>query len=201
MAPRTETYERIVCKADELFRRLGSSKTTVADIARELGMSPANIYKCFPSKRAVIEAVGERRTAGLRQHLTGVTRSRKPAWKRIEDLVHAIADFFHTEIEVQQDRLEIEIMRDLVEMELVRHEAEWCFIAEFHAFLRTTLAKLIREGVEAGEMRADDPEEAAAALLDSLIRLVEPLLLLRDPKPLRDQRMERQLRFLARALV
>jgi AcrR family transcriptional regulator len=42
---RDETRERILIKADELFRQFGFPKTTVADIAAELGMSPANIYK------------------------------------------------------------------------------------------------------------------------------------------------------------
>ena len=51
---RDETRERFMIKADELFRQFGFGKTTVADITRELGMSPANIYKFFPSKDAII---------------------------------------------------------------------------------------------------------------------------------------------------
>jgi len=38
-----DTRARIVETADTLFRRLGFAKTTVADIAAELGMSAANI--------------------------------------------------------------------------------------------------------------------------------------------------------------
>ena len=44
-------------KADELFRQFGFLKTMVADIAAELGMSPANIYKFFSSKEAIIQAM------------------------------------------------------------------------------------------------------------------------------------------------
>ncbi|HET7714600.1 MAG TPA: TetR family transcriptional regulator, partial [Bauldia sp.] len=40
-----ETRARIVETAEGLFRRLGFAKTTVADIAAELGMSPANVYR------------------------------------------------------------------------------------------------------------------------------------------------------------
>ena len=47
-------------KADELFRQFGFGKTTVADIAAELGMSPANIYKFFSSKEAIIQASCDR---------------------------------------------------------------------------------------------------------------------------------------------
>ena len=37
-----DTRARIAETAEALFRRLGFAKTTVADIAAELGMSPAN---------------------------------------------------------------------------------------------------------------------------------------------------------------
>jgi len=32
------------------FRQIGFQKTTVADIARELHMSPANVYRYFAAK-------------------------------------------------------------------------------------------------------------------------------------------------------
>ena len=42
-----DTRERIMEAAEALFRRLGFAKTAVADIAAELKMSPANIYRFF----------------------------------------------------------------------------------------------------------------------------------------------------------
>ena len=50
-------------KADELFRQFGFGKTTVA----ELGMSPANIYKFFSSKEAIIQASADRSLVVLRE--------------------------------------------------------------------------------------------------------------------------------------
>ena len=52
-----DTKARIVEVAEALFRRLGYAKTAVADIAAELGMSPANVYRYFPSKNAIVEAI------------------------------------------------------------------------------------------------------------------------------------------------
>ena len=49
-----DTRARIMETAEALFRRLGFAKTTVADIAAELGMSPANIYRFFASKNAIV---------------------------------------------------------------------------------------------------------------------------------------------------
>ena len=54
------TRAAIMDTADRLFRTLGYQKTTVADIARELRMSPANVYRFFPSKSAITEAIAER---------------------------------------------------------------------------------------------------------------------------------------------
>ena len=55
MAP--DTRERILVVAERLFRQIGYQKTTVADIAKELRMSPANVYRFFDSKKAIHEGV------------------------------------------------------------------------------------------------------------------------------------------------
>ncbi len=47
---RQENITRILDAAERLFRHYGYSKTTVADVARDLGMSPANIYRFFASR-------------------------------------------------------------------------------------------------------------------------------------------------------
>jgi AcrR family transcriptional regulator len=198
---RSETYELIVQKAETLFRRFGMMKTPVADIARALNMSPANIYKFFPSKRAIIEAVGSRKMLRLQQHLLAVTKSRKSAFERIKDLMFCVATHLEFSMESESDLLFVEIIRDMMQFEMARREKDWVFIKEFHAFLRNELAKLIKDGVASGEMHVPDPEDAAAALLDCLSRAIEPFLLLEDPQPARAQRLERQFRLLARALA
>ena len=43
--------------AERLFREIGYQKTTVADIAKVLRMSPANVYRFFDSKKAIHEGV------------------------------------------------------------------------------------------------------------------------------------------------
>ena len=55
-----DTRARIMDTAETLFRRLGFAKTAVADIASELGMSPANVYRFFPSKIAIVQAICQR---------------------------------------------------------------------------------------------------------------------------------------------
>src|SRR3954468_7154188 len=52
-----DTRDRILEVAERLFRQIGYLKTTVGDIAKELKMSPANVYRFFESKKAIHQAV------------------------------------------------------------------------------------------------------------------------------------------------
>src|SRR5512145_948844 len=85
-----ETRARIVETAEGLFRRLGFHKTTVADIAAELGMSPANVYRFFPSKDAIVEAICRRFLRELEDESWAIARSRGSAAARLERLVLGI---------------------------------------------------------------------------------------------------------------
>src|SRR6267154_3247141 len=82
-----DTRARIMETAEALFRRLGYAKTAVSDIAAELGMSPANIYRFFPSKNAIVEAICKRCLAEVEDKAWSVARSKAPAAQRLERLV------------------------------------------------------------------------------------------------------------------
>src|SRR5882757_298163 len=82
-----DTRARIMDAAEALFRRLGYGKTAVADIAAELKMSPANVYRFFPSKNAIIEAICQRCLGELEEKAWAAARSRGSAAERIERLV------------------------------------------------------------------------------------------------------------------
>src|SRR5213596_1226443 len=49
--------DQILEAAGEHFSRYGFDKTTVSDLAREIGFSKAYIYKFFDSKQAIGEAI------------------------------------------------------------------------------------------------------------------------------------------------
>lgn len=59
--PRTNTAQRIVLHATELFRAKGYHATSMNDIANGIGLKKASLYNHFPSKemiaRAVVQAV------------------------------------------------------------------------------------------------------------------------------------------------
>src|SRR5213083_2119007 len=81
-----DTRARIMDTAEALFRRLGYAKTAVADIAGELRMSPANVYRFFASKNAIVEAICQRCLAELDGKAWAVGRAHGPAADRMEKL-------------------------------------------------------------------------------------------------------------------
>jgi len=60
------------------------AKTAVADIAAELAMSPANVYRFFPSKSAIVEAICQRCLSELEEKAWAVARSKATAAGRVE---------------------------------------------------------------------------------------------------------------------
>src|SRR5258708_39578485 len=70
---------RIMDPAEALFRRLGFAKPAVADIAAELDMSPANVYRFFPSKNAIVEAICRRFLGEIDRKAWAVARAQGPA--------------------------------------------------------------------------------------------------------------------------
>jgi len=85
-----DTQSHIVVKANELVRRFGLTRATVADIAAALGMSPANIYKLLPSKDAIIEAVAEQGLAELKRTIEAAIASSPGALAGIDSLALAV---------------------------------------------------------------------------------------------------------------
>ena len=82
-----DTRARIMETAEALFRRLGFAKTAVADIAAELKMSPANVYRFFASKNAIVEAICRRCLSQVEEKASAAARAKGPAGQRIERLV------------------------------------------------------------------------------------------------------------------
>jgi AcrR family transcriptional regulator len=54
------TREQILDAAEEVLRRHGPAKANVVDVARALNVSHGSVYRHFPSKAALREAVAER---------------------------------------------------------------------------------------------------------------------------------------------
>src|ERR1700744_4005250 len=82
-----EARERILDAAETLFRRIGYTKTTVADIAGALGMSSANVYRFFPSKSAINDGLCRRMLGELDAFAESFVTAPGPATQRLEDMI------------------------------------------------------------------------------------------------------------------
>src|SRR5437763_15150399 len=84
------TRERILVAAERLFREICYQKTTVADIARVLRMSPANIYRFFDSKKSINVGVVRRLMEQVEKELQAITNAPRSAAKRLRELLTTI---------------------------------------------------------------------------------------------------------------
>jgi len=66
------TPDRILEAAEDVLRRFGPAKATVVDVARALGVSHGSVYRHFPSKAALRDAVTERWLARVSAPLAAV---------------------------------------------------------------------------------------------------------------------------------
>jgi AcrR family transcriptional regulator len=189
-----DTRARIVEAAEALFRRLGFAKTAVADIAAELGMSPANVYRFFPSKSAIVEAICQRCLNELDERAWAVARSRASASARIERLFVEILDY-HRETLISEKRV-----HDIV---LVAMENSWDAIRAHTEVIRNVIELILRDGIESGEFEAVDPRATSVLIKRSMLVFCHPVMVaecLRDGHDLETEAHE-SARFLLRAIT
>jgi AcrR family transcriptional regulator len=163
-----DTRARIIATAEALFKRLGFAKTAVADIASELGMSPANIYRFFPSKNAIVEAICQRCLAEVEEKAWAVARAKGPAGGRIERLILEILAY-HMENLLTDQRVN--------DMVLAAIELSWDAIRAHKDVMRTVVEVILRDGIASGEFETVEPRETADLILRSLVVFTHPMVI------------------------
>lgn len=170
--------ERILDAAEAALRRYGVEKTNVVDIARALDMSHGNIYRHFPSKQALINAVVVRWLEAVTVPLAAIVDNPSlPAAERL-------TKWFETIRAIKRRKVldDPELFR--LHYEVVQHSQE---VVEEH--VKTMLGqveKIIAEGVAAKEFpRTLDPKAAAQAFLHATSPFHHPAMVAQQP-PLTD---------------
>ncbi|SSC72916.1 unnamed protein product [Ciceribacter sp. T2.26MG-112.2] len=164
---RQENVRRILDSAERLFRHYGYSKTTVADIARDLGMSPANIYRFFESKNEILQALCSRMLGtghALALQIAALPLSAEERLRRYVETEH---------------RLTVETMLDaqkVHEMVVVAIEQNWDVIDRHIDRLTDVVQKIIEDGIAAGEFPPQDARVAARCFGASIALLSHPQL-------------------------
>ncbi|KLK90458.1 TetR family transcriptional regulator [Microvirga vignae] len=179
-----DTRSRIVETAERLFRQIGYQKTTVADIAKALRMSPANVYRFFESKKAINEAVAERLMHEVEGAIEAIACRKAPAADRLRDMIatmHRMTAVLYT------DELR---MHEMVERAL---SESWQVVHDHLERKSAIFQRVVEEGIAAGEFTSADPVVASRCVQVALIRFCHPALLVQcagEPGPSLDQMTE-----------
>src|SRR5207247_10490906 len=88
--PETDVRERILATTERLFREIGYQKTTVADIAKALRMSPANVYRFFDSKKSINAGVARRLMGEVEGASRTIAAGPRGATERLRELLATI---------------------------------------------------------------------------------------------------------------
>ncbi|TKT74757.1 TetR family transcriptional regulator [Aquamicrobium sp. LC103] len=162
---RQENVERILEAAERLFRHYGYGKTTVADIARDLGMSPANIYRFFSSKEEIHQAICGRILGAGYDLIVAISKESGSASDRLRRCILA------------EHRMTLETMLDeqkVHEMVVVALERDWHVIDKYIDRINEVFAEIIRQGIDAGEFAEQDAAAAARCFGASTVILCHP---------------------------
>jgi len=179
-----DTRERILVVAERLFRQIGYQKTTVADIAKELRMSPANVYRFFDSKKAIHEGVAQVLMGEVEDAARAIVSKRGPAAQRLRELVTTIHRM-NSERYVGDAKL-----HEMVEIAM---EESWEVCVAHMQRLTETIAGVIAEGAASGEFRAPDVALAAMCTCTAMMRFFHPQMIAQavdKPGPSLDQMVD-----------
>jgi AcrR family transcriptional regulator len=166
MATETLTPERILEAAEDVLRRYGPGKANVVDVARALGVSHGSVYRHFPSKAALRDAVTERWLSEISTPLEAVATGKGTAPERLRRWLDLLVD---TKRRKALD--EPELFATYVEL-----TADARDVVRAHVdTLVGQLAGIIAEGVSRGELEAPTANGAARAVFDSTARFHNPV--------------------------
>jgi len=179
-----DTRERVVVTAERLFREIGYQKTTVADIARRLRMSPANVYRFFDSKRAIYEAVVMRLMGEVESAASTIAFETDPADRRLRRLLSAI---HHMNAERYTGE---EKIHQMVAMAM---EEDWQVCNAHFERIVGIIAKVIDDGVREGVFEVADVPLAAMTTATAMTRFFHPQVIAQcvaKPGPTLDQMVD-----------
>jgi AcrR family transcriptional regulator len=178
------TRERILVVAERLFREIGYQKTTVADIAKVLRMSPANVYRFFDSKKAIHEGVARGLMGEVEDAAQAIASGPGPAARRLRELMTTIHRM-NSERYVGNSKL-----HEMVEIAM---QESWEVCVAHMERITETIAEVIASGAASGEFEAPDVPLAAMCSCTAMMRFFHPQMIAQcadKPGPSLDQMID-----------
>jgi AcrR family transcriptional regulator len=176
-----DTYRLIVEVAERLFRETGFQKTTVADIAREIGMSPANVYRFFAAQSEIKEAVCLNLLGKIETEAEKIAASRNTATQKLRNLIGTV-ETIHFKQYVLDRKLYY-----LIEASITK---KWKSGRRHTERLTEILEQIIASGMASGEFSTGDAKLMARLVNTACVRFRDPRLIVEhkdEPEPTLDQ--------------
>jgi AcrR family transcriptional regulator len=161
--------DQIVEAAGEHFSHYGYEKTTVSDLAKEIGFSKAYIYKFFDSKQAIGEAICSKTlnaiVVAVEEAVAGASTPTEKFRRMFKALVSTSVSLFFND-------------RKLYDIAAFSAGEGWPSARAYTERIRQILMEIVREGRETGEFERKTPlDEMAHAIFLVMLPFVNPLLL------------------------
>ena len=179
-----DTRERILVVAERLFRQIGYQKTTVADIAKELRMSPANVYRFFDSKKSIHEGVARTLMGEVEVEAQRIAQASGPASVRLREMIKTIHRM-NTERYVGDSKL-----HEMVEIAM---QEDWDVCVAHMELITETIGSVIAEGAATGEFEVAEVPLAAMCACTGMMRFFHPQMIAQcatKPGPTIDQMID-----------
>jgi AcrR family transcriptional regulator len=159
------TPERILEAAEEVLRRFGPAKANVVDVARSLDVSHGSVYRHFPSKAALRDAVVERWLHRVAAPLATVASAEDPAPQRLRR-------WLDTLIAGKREKAlgDPELFATYSALVAPSRAVVTAHVDELVA----QLATIVADGMASGDFAPGDPQTAARAVFDATARFHNP---------------------------
>jgi AcrR family transcriptional regulator len=179
-----DTRDRILEVAERLFRQIGYQKTTVGDIAKELRMSPANVYRFFESKKAIHQAVARSLMGEVELEAQRIVARPGPVPARFRELLTTVHRM-NTERYVGDNKL-----HEMVEIAM---QEDWDVCAAHMELITSMIGEVIGQGAASGEFEVPDLPLAAMCACTAMMRFFHPQMIAQcatKPGPTIDQMID-----------
>jgi AcrR family transcriptional regulator len=152
--------QRILEAARKRFRYYGIKKTTMQEIARDAGVAVGTLYLYFKDKDELLLAGTEEYVTGHRRQAEAIVASDASA---ADKLRRYVLDRFRASQATRAGgyRPAAELLREVLRVHPERQVEEGEMMAEY-------FVRILRLGIEAGELHTDHPERDARVFLLSL---------------------------------
>jgi len=160
--------ERIIEAAAKRFKHYGYAKTSMAEIAADLQMSPGNLYRYFPGKIDIALAIADH--AAEEQ----MDRLREAVGDPSVPMVMRLRNFFHTDMVCTYEQIERD-PRTFELAQIIKTERP-AWINDRLAKEREVIVTVLVEGVASGELDLDDVSLTAEMLQSALMKFRYPQL-------------------------